>query len=320
MKALNLVAKRVVFGLAAVWGVLTAVFVLFRVTEDWVALRLYAEFAGFGGDPRLQQYVAEGNYEEALAAYEADRGLDQSLHEQYVSWIGDMFTLQWGYSFDTGEPVLPLVMRATATTATYVIPAVVIAIVAGLAVGLYAAQNPNSRLANSGRIGSYVLFGLPSFWLGGMYIGAVRAGVTSYSTLLAEYIFPTLLVAMTLLGGYLSYSRAHALEHIRSEHVMLVRAKGAGPLLTTRHVLRNAAIPFFSMLFTEVLGLLVLAIFVVEMLFGIQGLGYVFFFAVDGRDFSVILGCTMAIVIFGTLASIVQDVSYYYLDPRIDDV
>ncbi len=320
MKALEILAKRLAFGIVAAWGVLTAIFAIFSLTTDWIAERIEGEIRwAMGGPDPEDQDVIEAEIEEALAEFAASRDLDRPLHEQYIDWMGNMITLQWGESLETGEAVFPLVMDATVRTAMYVVPAILLAVIIGMLVGLYVALNPQSRLANSGRVGSYLLFGLPSFWLGGMYIGATQSGMVSQNTLVADHVLPITLVTMTLLGGYVSYSRAHALEHVSAEFVALVRAKGAGPLLVARHVVRNASIPLFSMLFTEVLGLLVLSIFVIEMVFGIEGFGVVFFFAIDARDMPVLLGCTMVIILVGILGNIIQDMSYHYLDPRVGD-
>ncbi len=320
MKALEILAKRLAFGIVAAWSVLTAVFVMFSMTSDWIAARIEGEIRwAMGGPDPEDEAVIEAAIEEALAEYAASRDLERPLYEQYIDWMGSMITFQWGESLETGEAVFPLVMDATARTAMYVVPAIVLAVTIGMLVGLYVALKPESRLANSGRMGSYLLFGLPSFWIGGMYIGAVRGGVVSHNPVLADHVLPILLVTMTLLGGYVSYARAHALEHTAEEFVALIRAKGAGPLLVARHVVRNAAIPLFSMLFTEVLGLLVLSIFVIEMVFGIDGFGVMFFFAIDSRDIPVLLGSTMVIILVGILGNIIQDMSYYYLDPRVGE-
>lgn len=320
MKALEVLAKRLAFGVVAAWGVLTAVFAIFSLTSDWIAQRIEGEirWAMGGPDPEDEEVIEEA-IEEALAEFAAGRGLDAPLHERYIDWMTNMVTLQWGESMETGEAVFPLVMDATLRTGMYVVPAIVLAVSIGLLVGLYAALKPESRLANSGRIGSYALFGLPSFWFGGMYIGAIQGGVVSHNALITDHVLPIVLVTMTLLGGYVSYSRAHALEHVSAEFVSLVKAKGAGPILIAKHVVRNAAIPLFSMLFTEVLGLLVLSIFVIEMVFGIEGFGIVFFFAIEARDIPVLLGCTMVIIFVGILGNIIQDLSYQYLDPRVGE-
>lgn len=321
MKALKILAKRLAFGIGAAWSVLSVVFLLIQVSGDWVAQRLEAQIVFSMSGPGSTATAAEREeaVSKALSEYAGARGLDAPLHEQYIDWLRRMVTLDWGTSFQSGEAVFPLVMGATRRTATYVVPAVVFAIAIGLLVGLYVALRPENRLANAGRVGSYLLFGLPSFWLGGLYLGAVQQGYIDHNAVLVERVFPIVLVTMTLLGGYVSYARAHALEHVSSEFVSLVRAKGAGPVRVAKHVVRNAAIPLFSMLFTEVLGLLVLSIFVIEMVFGIEGLGYVFFFAIDARDIPVLLGCSVVIIVVGILGNIIQDLSYQYLDPRVGD-
>lgn len=319
MKTLEILGRRLVFGVIAAWGVLSAVFLLFTATPDWVAQRIEGNVRmGMGGTDGGDPEAAEEAVERALEQYFAERGLDGPFHEVYLEWMWNTVTLDWGQSFESGELVLSLVTDASVRTAMYVVPAVVLAVAIGMLAGLFVAIRPESKLANGGRVGSYLLFAAPSFWLGGLYIGTLQAGVFGYNPILFEHVLPIVLVTMTLLGGYVSYSRAHALEHVSAEFVTLVRAKGAGPVLVTKHVVRNAAIPLFSMLFTEVLGLLVLSIFVIEMIFGIEGFGYVFFFAVDARDIPVLLGCTVVILGVGIVGNIVQDISYTYLDPRVE--
>lgn len=322
MNALTILAKRLAFGAAAAWGVLTAVFVIIDQSSDWVAARVRGDVirattgpgAGSAQDEEVQAAISE-----ALAEYTAARGLDQPFHQRYLGWMADIVTLQWGESLQTGEPVFPLVAAAVLRTATYVVPAIVLAVAIGLLVGLYVALFPDSRLANGGRVAVYLCFGVPSFWIGGMYIGAVQDNVVARNALVTDHVLPVVLVTMTLLGGYVSYSRAHSLEHVADEFVLLVRAKGAGPVRVAGHVMRNAAIPLFSMLFTEVLGLLVLSIFVIEMVFGIDGFGTTFFFAIDSRDIPVLMGGTMVIIVVGILGNIIQDMSYRYLDPRVGE-
>lgn len=318
MKALKIIAKRLVAGIVTAWSVLTVVFLAFTATNDWVADRVAGGVlfsASSGGT------VAEAN-EQADAAvqqYLAERNLDRPLQDIYFDWIGNMMTLNWGHSFDTGEAVFPLITSATARTALYVLPAVALAVAIGTGIGMYTALYPDSRASDLSRAGAYLLFALPSFWLGGLLFGAAQAGAIGQSPLVFDYILPVVLVTMTLIGGYTSYSRAYALEHVSADFVTLVRAKGAGPVVVARHVARNAAIPLFSMLFTEVLGLLVLSIFVIEVVLGIEGFGLVFFKAINVRDLPVLLGGTIVLIFVGVLGNVVQDISYQYLDPRVDE-
>jgi len=310
VKLLRLFARRVALGFVAAWGVLSAVFLLFRATDDWVLGSLVGALRYVGTeeseiDRRRQQYLA-------------DRGLDRPLHEQYLDWMGNMLTLQWGNSHATGEPAFDLVMGAAGRTAMYVLPAILLAIVCGTGIGVYAALTSKDWLADTSVGSAYLWFAVPNVWLGGLLFSATLDDTLGYSALLFEHVLPIVLVASTLVGGYASYARAHALEYVSAEFVTLLRAKGAGRLRIAIHVVRNAAIPLLSMVFTEALALLVLDVFVVEALFGIDGFGVLLIEAVGGRDLPVLLGGTMVVVAGGVAGNLFQDLSYGLLDPRVD--
>lgn len=310
MTLLHRLAKRLLLGLSAAWVVLTAVFLLFTQTDDWVlqARRGLLKFSGASPEE-----VARSTRE-----YLSARGLDRPLAVQYVDWMGNMLTLNWGESFASGEPVLGLVLDSSVRTGMYVLPALVLGIIIGVLVGLYAATNPESRLADTGLGTAYLLFALPNFWVGGLAVSLSVGGVLEDPTLLFDHVLPILLTTTVLLGGYVSYTRAHATEYVEADFVRLVEAKGVRSRTVARHILRNAAIPVFSMLFTEALALLVLSVFVIETLFGIDGFGRLLFDAINRRDLPVILGGSILIIAVGVLGNVVQDLSYSLLDPRVD--
>lgn len=310
MSLVRTFAKRIAMGAFAAWAILTVVFVLFTVTDDWI----------LEGEVALLQWAgAEGEVVEAVQEeYLAGRGLDRPLYEQYLDWLGGMATLDWGESFLTGEPAFELVVGAVARTALYVVPAIVLAVPTGILLGVYAAMNPDSRLASSGIGSTYALFAIPGFWVGGIVLSLSITGVIGHSRLVINHVLPVVFTAAALLGGYVSYSRAHALEYANTDFVKLVRAKGATPRRVATHVVRNAAIPFFSMLFTEAVALLVLAIFVLEVTFGVEGFGLLLFAAINERDLPVLLGGTIVLIGVGVLGNVIQDLAYTYLDPRVD--
>lgn len=303
MKRTTLVLKQLGLAVTAVWAVVTAVFVLFTVTSDFMMPRAGARPPGLTG---------EG-----------------SFWQQYVDWLVRMFTLDWGsaqgggstvneYVYNAGDPVLSLVLDATWRTALYVGPAILLAIVLGIAIGLFAAIRRQSRVANGSVVTTYVLFAIPNFWIGGMLLSYSITGQIPYSTFLFEHAIPVALITVTLTGSYVSYARAQSLEYVTSDFVKLVRSKGASRVHVARHVLANAAIPLLSMLFTEAIGLLVLSIFTVEVLFGIEGLGLLVFGAANSKDIPVLLGCVIVIVFLGVCANALQDFAYRSLDPRVD--
>jgi peptide/nickel transport system permease protein len=307
---LRILARRLALGFVAAWTVLTSVFVLFTATDDWL-LQGQVGIARWGG-------ASDREVAAIRDQYLASRGLDRPLLQQYLDWMGGMLTLDWGQSFSSGEAVFPLVMGAAARTAKYVVPALLVGIVIGVLIGLYAALRPDSRLAGASLGSAYLLFALPNFWVGALLLSLAYGGVVGYSALVFEHLLPIALVVTTLLGGYASYARAYSFEQVSADFVTLVTAKGAGRRRVATHVLRNAAIPVFSMLFTEALGLLVLSVFVVETLFGIDGFGLLLFDAVRTRDLPVLLGGTVVIIGVGVVGNVVQDVSYGLLDPRVD--
>jgi len=310
MRFLRVVAWRLALGALAAWTVLTAVFALFTTTREWVLQRQVGALRWAGRE------------EDAIAAvrdeYLASRGLDRPLVVQYADWMADMVTLNWGTSFVTGDPVLPTVLAAGGRTAMYVLPALVLAVVVGVGFGLYVALNPESRLGTLGIGTAYCCFALPNFWFGGLLVSLAAGGVISRPPLVFDHLLPILLTATTMLGGVVSYARAHASEYATADFVRLVEATGGSRLRVATHVLRNAAVPIFSLVFTEALALLVLAVFVVEAVFGIDGFGSLLLRSVDQRDLPVLLGGTLVIIAVGVLGNVFQDLSYGVLDPRID--
>lgn len=311
MSVLRLILRRLALGVATAIFVLSAVFSLFTLTADWV----------LGGRIGQARFVGEDDdavLESIRDQYLAERGLDAPFYELYLDWMINMVTLNWGTSFETGDPVFSTVLGATLRTATYAVPATVLAIGVGVTLGVYVALHPRSRLAGGGIWSAYLLFAVPNFWVGGLVVSLAYGDVIEWSPLLFEHVLPVSLAFTTLLGGYVSYSRAHAREYATATFTELVRAKGGSTRLVAQHVVRNAAVPFVSMLFTEALALLVCATFVVEVLFGIDGLGLLLLVAVDARDLPVLLGATAVIIFVGVLGTIIQDVAYGYLDPRVE--
>lgn len=322
MSIKGIIIRRVIFGFLTIWAVLTAVFFLFMAGRDWAWDRME-------GPMRLAN-VPEEEIAETREWFYTDRGLDVPLYELYFEWIGNMFTFQWGTSFNTELAVAPLIARATLRTASYVIPGILLAILIGVLVGTYAAMRPETIPDRSSRSVIYFLFGLPNFWIGAIVVMAtVGVGGIAFrrSTAVApltdlpfllSYVLPVLLVTTTLLGGIVTGARSHGLEYATADLTKLVRAKGLGTIAVAKHVLRNAAIPLVAIAFSETLSLLVLAVFVIEVLLGIEGIGLWFYNSVWTQDLPVLLAGTMVIVAVGVIGTLIEDLSYAFLDPRIE--
>jgi peptide/nickel transport system permease protein len=327
-----LVLKRIAAGVFSIWAVLSVIFLLFVGGKKWhlssiIALDAFA--AQMSGSD-----FSETEIEETTQEYLAQRGLDRPMDELYIDWMTNMFTLQWGESFESGHEAFPAVMSSAGRTATYVLPAVVVATVLGLGIGVLTAMQRRSRGAGVLRGLTYAGMGLPNFWLGSMLLLTAGAGVAFTPVNLTglsgfpeietrqlpfryDYLLPFLLVATTLLGAIVSYTRAYARQYYADNLTKHVRAKGGGELAVARHVLRNAAVPLVSLLFAETLALIALSVFVVEAVFAIDGIGTLFYNAVWRQDLPIVMGATMVIVSFGIAGNITQDVLHSMLDPRV---
>lgn len=321
MSLLRLLGQRIAIGAVAVWAFLSLIFVIFTVTRDW-ALETRVALAAYGSGLEAEEL------RQIREEYLATRGLDRPTYEIYLDWMSNMMTLQWGNSFETGEPVFPMVMSATIGTATYVLPAIVLSIVIGLGIGLYAALYQGSAHAEGVRSGSYLGLGFPHFWVGLIVlalagippgIGRVETTLHPMSTpFMYGTVVPVILVGLALTAAVVSYARAYSLQYISSDMTKLIRAKGGGTVDIARHATKNAAIPLVSLVFTETIALLALSVFVIEALFGIDGLGLLIYNAIWARDLPVVLGASVVIVVLGVAGNIVQDLAYSTLDPRVD--
>ena len=330
MSIARLLVKRIVLGILTIWGVLSGIFLLIVGTRNW---HLGSQLASIARSPTTDQEDLEA----AEQAYLAERGLDKPMDELYVDWMGNMFTLQWGESFDHGREALSMVLAGTARTAAYVLPAIVLATVVGLALGLLTGMQSRARGEGATRGWSYLLMGVPNFWLGAMLLFSAASAAFIFRPVfltgqgqgtpsiavadwpfLYEHLLPTVLVATTLLAAVVSYARAYSMQYYADDLTKLVRAKGGGQLDVARHVVRNAAVPLVSLLFAETLALIALSVFVVEAVFAIDGIGSLFYNAVWTQDLPILMGGAMVFVSLGVAGNLLQDLLYAALDPRVD--
>jgi peptide/nickel transport system permease protein len=308
------VGRRLAFAVGSVYAVVTAAFVLSNATAQ-----LQVDSRVAAADPYNRLSSAER--EQLRERFRGQYGLDEPVLERYVDWLVDVTAFDWGRSLTYGEPVLEVLDGRVVTTVEYVLPGVALALVVGVLGGLVAAldRGPLDWLA---RLGSYVLLGTPAFVFvvvvaflerGSMGILGPRAvePATDPQTLAA------LAVAASLLAGQVRFSRASSLDQTTKPFVKALRARGAGPVTTARHVLRNAAVPIVSLSLGEVLAVLVLDIYVLEDVLGIDGLATASLRAIQETDVSLVIGTTMVVAFVGVAGNLLQDLLYGYLDPQI---
>lgn len=259
------------------------------------------------------------------------------LVDSYVTWMSDLGGLRGTTMITTDESTVSALVDATATTLTYVVPAVALSLGLGLGIGVVAALDHQGPLDRLGTIGSYVCFGIPGFFIGSFLIafGAEQFGLfitRKYGpnpqplagipmvdeALLLEIVLPALTLASTLLAAQVRYARAGTLEHVGASFIRFVRAKGAARLRVARHLVRNASVLLVSLFFAETLAVLVMEIYAIEIVFGVNGLGTLSYSAFQHTQTELVVGTVLVFAFVGIGGNLVQDVAYAYLDPRID--
>lgn len=308
--------RRTAFAIIAIYLVLTVTFGFVTLTGDPNQGAIAFQAATTQGEDAAQT---------ALAEYRETRNLDEPLAERYVHWLVDMTTLDWGTSFSRNAPVIALIGEALPRTLAYVVPAMAFALVGGIGIGLYSAIRQGTVLARIGTGVAYLGLGVPNFWLAGALLFVFTVPLGRYGTatidgwpLLKSVVLPSVVLGTSLLAGQARYARAESLEYVNAEFVKLLRAKGASGWDVARHLVRNAAVPLLSLFFADLLLILALNIYVIEVVFDVPGLGQLSYGAIRDRDLPLVLGTTMVLVVFGIVGNLVQDIAYRMLDPRIE--
>ncbi|WP_167837499.1 ABC transporter permease [Halosimplex halophilum] len=299
--------RRAAFAVLSAYLVVT---ITFFVIASTVRLRLQQRLAlaSWGG-------ATEEELESIREGFVAARDLDTPMHERYVGWLVDVTTLDWGYSFAYGRPVIAVLDGRVQATLGYVLPGVAVAVLAGVLLGLFAALAKDGAFDWSVRLVAYALFGVPVF----MFVIYLRylSGEGIIPVGLGRWALATTAVAASLLAGQVRFARASALEQTGRAFVKMLRAKGADRLRLARHVLRNAAIPIVSLSMTELLAVLVLNIYIIEAVVGIPGLAEASLRAIRESDTALVIWTTLVVVFIGITGNFLQDVLYGSLDPRV---
>jgi peptide/nickel transport system permease protein len=315
-------AKRLAVAIVVVYLIMTAVFAFIALTDDPTIHMVERAAVGSG--------ISGEELEAVLQSYRESRNLNDPIHERYVNWLINVATLDWGRSFSTGQAVAPMVGRSLLFTAAYLVPALVLSVGGGIAIGMYSATHDGSI---GGRIGvglSYFGFGVPNFLLAWllMWLVAVElhlfgrglsdiAGTWSLRTV-GNVALAAIVAGSSILAGQIRYARSESLEHLGKDFVKLLRAKGAGPRTVTRHVLRNAAGPIVATAFTELVDVMLVAIIVIERIFGIPGIGDLIYQGVFQRDLPLLIGAAMALAFLTVGGTLFQDLLHASLDPTVD--
>ena len=256
-------------------------------------------------------------------------GLTGSYPEQYWHWASGVVTGDFGESYRNTEPVADVLSRAVPITLELMILALLIATLIGVPLGVISAVRRDSVSDYGARVGGLVGISIPSFWLATLlllFTSRVFGWVPPITyvkffdyplTNLSQFILPAISISVFTLAIVMRMVRATMLEVLGQDYVRTARAKGVKHrLVVYRHALRNALIPVVTIIGFEI-GILMGGAAIVEIIFGLPGVGYVLLNAIFNRDYPVVQGATLLIAVIFVVSNTVVDIVYGWLDPRI---
>jgi peptide/nickel transport system permease protein len=281
-----------------------------------------------GGPSSLMRMDATPEQREALTRR---LGLDQPLPLRYVQWLGGALHGDFGTSLSSNEPVATRIAQRLPNTLVLAIVSLGLSIVLGIPLGVMAALRRNTLVDVLVALASVFGLSIPAFWLGIMLILTLSvnlnwlpsSGITTSGgdgdvlDRLAHLIMPALVLSTTVLPYVVRFTRSALLEVLNQDYVRTATAKGLARVrVVYGHALRNALVPVVSIVGTLVPRLVGGAV-VTEAVFGWPGMGRLAVEAANGRDYPLIVAITVVVAGVVVLTSLIVDLAYIWLDPRI---
>jgi len=266
-----------------------------------------------------------------------DLGLDRPVSEQYWYFVANAFQGDLGRSFIFGEPALKLIIQRMPATMELALFSLLMAVVFGIPLGIYAGLKPNSKVSKTIMAGSILGFSMPTFWVGIILIMffsvslgwlpstgrgevATYLGITSsIFTLdgLSHIFLPAFNLALFKLSSVIRLARAGTREVILQDYIKFARAKGVAESRVVRvHLLKNIMIPVITIIGLE-FGSLIAFSTVTETVFAWPGMGKLIIDSIYNLDRPVVVAYLMIIVVIFVTLNLIVDVLYSVLDPRV---
>src|SRR5215510_12467271 len=286
-----------------------------------------------GGEEEMGRQLPKEVVEKIRELY----GLDKPLHVQYWNWLTRVVRLDFGKSFQPdGRPVLTKIKERLPVTLFLNVVELIIIVALAVPIGVLSATRQYSSFDKVTTMFVFVGFATPDFWLalllmilfgvqlGWLPISQLRSLNWEYLSFwqqqwdfLSHLVLPVTVATFGGLAGFSRYMRQSMLEVVRQDYIQSARAKGLSErTVIGKHALRNAMLPIVTILGLSLPGLIG-GIVIVESIFAIPGMGQLMVQSVFQRDYPVIMGNLVIVSTLTLVASLLADVAYALVDPRI---
>ena len=298
-----------------------------------ISLVLFAVISLAPGDPFGDLATNPNIPPETQQKLREQLGLDQPVYVRYVKWLSSMVRGNWGQSFVNRIDVSELIKQRVPTTLFVLGTAYVLAILIALPIGIISAIKQYSWIDSAGTIIAFLGFSLPTFftgilfillftvklgWLPEVYSSNIEStGLAGLGDRLRYAAMPIMVLGLAQAAQLTRFVRTSVLDVIHLDYIRTARAKGlAERRVIIAHAVRNALIPVITIMAIQIPQIFTGAV-VTEQIFRVPGIGSLLITSINGHDTPVIMGIVFtfgALVVFFTL---VADVLYGVLDPRI---
>lgn len=248
-------------------------------------------------------------------------GLNDPLHVQYLTYVGNVIRGDFGTSIRTRKPVLEQIMLRLPSTLELTISGLVFAIIFGTTLGVISALHHNTIIDKIAVLIALLGVSIPSFWLGLLLILVFSVQLNWLPVLgsggIRGLILPTLTLGLWAAGGIARLARSSMLEVMNQDFVRTARSKGLQPRrVVLLHMLRNALIPVVTIVGIR-FGQVLAGTVIIETVFSRQGLGLMLVSSILGKDFPVVQGIILLVATSYVLVNFLVELAYTWLDPRI---
>ncbi|MET9268385.1 nickel ABC transporter permease [Kribbella sp. NPDC003557] len=299
------VVRRLFFSLFVLWGAVTIIFVVLRLVP---------------GDPAYIMLGPDADQAQ-VAALRAQLGLDQSLIQQYATYLANVVHLDFGESFRLNADSMSLVLQRVPATIQLATTALLLSLLIGLPLGVIAALRAHSWVDRSISVFSLMGQSTPSFWLGIVLILVFARGLkvlpSAGSGTWSHLVLPTITLALPFLAILVRLTRSGLLEVVHEGYVQTARAKGLGEgVVVLVHALRNALIPIVTVVGLQ-FGALLGGTVIVETVFAWPGVGRLLIDSIGRRDYGVVQASILLVATIFVVINLLVDLLYGFLDPRV---
>lgn len=305
------VLRRLLLAIPTLFVMLTAIFVLVRLVPGDAASVILGDQATAA----------------SLQALRARLGLDQPMHVQYLTFIGDVLTGDLGRSLSSGRSVVQEVLMVLPSTIELALASIAIGLAFGLPLGIAAAIRRNGWIDYVTRLVSLLGLSFPAFVSGILLliVFSIQLGwfpvLGGNSANAAERLrglaLPALNLGIIMTAYVMRVTRAAMLNVLTEDYIRTARAKGVGPVqLVLQHALRNGLIPIITVVglyFGTLIGNSVLT----EIIFNRPGLGKLILGALNARDYTLLQGLMIIFAICVIVVNTLTDLAYGLVDPRV---